>query len=113
LTDEERDSVADFFVPTAKRQKISYADEVLESKKTEYPDVHVIPPTSNIVERFFSTAKHVYTDYRAALSDSHLECLLFLELNKRFWSAEEIRQIVKKIPVEIAEGPEETEIIDN
>ena len=51
-----------------------------------YSNVDWIPPTSNVVERFFSLCKQVYTKYRKRLLPVNLEMQLFLKLHSDFWS---------------------------
>lgn len=82
----------------AKRVKISssskapaFAEKVLQqhanrTAKYDRASVTAIPPTSNTVERLFSAAKAVLSPQRQGLHPQTLEAILFLRLNKRFWS---------------------------
>ena len=54
-------------------------------KKSSYINVDWIPPTSNEVERFFSSCKEVYTKYRKRLHPVTLEMQLFLKLHTEIW----------------------------
>jgi hypothetical protein len=45
-------------------------------------DVSFIPPTSNMVERLFSTAKLIYSDLRHSTKPEVLEAILFLHVNE-------------------------------
>ncbi|KAE8969351.1 hypothetical protein PR003_g28662 [Phytophthora rubi] len=55
------------------------------TKRSRYVDVAFIPPTSNECERFFSSAKLVYSDLRKRLDASTLEMLMYLMYNKDMW----------------------------
>lgn len=55
------------------------------SAESKYIDLTWIPPTSNIVERLFSAARLVLTDYRKSMDDYSFECLMFLKTNNTFW----------------------------
>ncbi|EGZ29154.1 hypothetical protein PHYSODRAFT_475997, partial [Phytophthora sojae] len=46
-----------------------------------------IPPTSNVVERFFSIARATFGLQRHALQPYTLEMLLFLRQNADYWDA--------------------------
>lgn len=49
------------------------------------------------LERFFSQCKLVLTDKRHRLSPYHLEALLYVKVNREFWSAESIEECVLAI----------------
>jgi hypothetical protein len=70
-----------------KRRKVS---------SSEFIDLSFIPPTSNIVERLFSAARLVLTDYRKCMSPYTFECVMFLKVNREFWDASLISKIVAK-----------------
>lgn len=57
--------------------------------------VSMIAPTSNIVERFFSQAKAVVGMHRQAMTPLHLESILFLKVNRMYWSAATVRKVVR------------------
>ncbi|OWZ02089.1 hypothetical protein PHMEG_00026412 [Phytophthora megakarya] len=57
--------------------------------------VAVIAPTSNVVERFFSQAKAVVGLHRQAMTPLHLERILFLKVNRAYWSAATVRKVVR------------------
>ena len=50
--------------------------------------------TSNIVERLFSRARYVFTDYRKRTTPVNLESQLFLFSNKSFWNVTSFSKIV-------------------
>jgi hypothetical protein len=56
--------------------------------------VATIAPTSNVVERFFSQAKAVVGMHRQAMTPLHLESILFLKVNRTYWSAATVRKVV-------------------
>ena len=65
-----------------------FASAVLEkrpkmSKTPKYMDLRFILPTSNIVERLFSSAGYAYNDMRKALIPANLEEQIFLKANKK------------------------------
>jgi len=75
-----------------KGNKVDFALTLLKRNKkrkvsagSKYIDLTWIPPTSNIVERLFSAARLVLTDYRKSMDDYSFECLMFLKTNKNFW----------------------------
>ncbi|KAF1781876.1 Ribonuclease H-like domain [Phytophthora cactorum] len=96
LTAVERVACADFrradrgwakAVPSAQStSELSLAQQAFKKRKTSkrslYDDVAFIPPTSNECERFFSSAKLVYSDLRKRLDPSTLEMRVFLMYSK-------------------------------
>ncbi|ETP36048.1 hypothetical protein F442_15918 [Phytophthora nicotianae P10297] len=54
-------------------------------KPQEYGLLSLIPPTSNMVERFFSLARVTFGHERHSLSPYTLEMILFLLVNKKYW----------------------------
>ena len=63
---------------------------------TAYIDMSFIPPTSNIVERLFSAARLVLTDYRQSMTPYTFECVMFLKMNRKLWDASLVSNIVAK-----------------
>jgi hypothetical protein len=51
-----------------------------------YGDLSYIPPTSNLVERFFSHTKIIQADHRCNLLPSNFEALAYLKMNRAWWS---------------------------
>ncbi|ETM30597.1 hypothetical protein L914_21727, partial [Phytophthora nicotianae] len=71
--------------------KVGFADRILKRRKVDdAPSANVllgaILPTSNIVERLFSTARMVLRYERNHLSLLTLEMILFLKVNHKFWN---------------------------
>ena len=77
-----------------------YALQALKKKRkvvtNEFIDMSFIPPTSNIVERLFSAARLVLTDYRKSMSPYTFECVMFLKINQDLWDASLVSNIVVK-----------------
>jgi hypothetical protein len=55
-----------------------------------------IPPTSNILERLFSAARVVLTDYRKSMDPYTFECLMFLKVNRSKWDINLVSKLVGK-----------------
>ena len=62
-----------------------------------YIDTRFLPPTSNILERFFSTANITYSDIRQRLLSQNLEMQLSLKLNKKFWTLDVVEKCVTSV----------------
>ncbi len=77
-----------------------YALQALKKERkvlnNEFIDICFIPPTSNIVERVFSVARLVLTDYRKSMSPYTFECVMFLKMNRKLWDASLFSNIVAK-----------------
>ena len=72
----------------AKKAKITISSSKL------YMNLEFVPPTSNVVERFFSIAKNVYTDIRRSMSPQHLEAVLFLKMHLDKWNVPEVQTAI-------------------
>jgi hypothetical protein len=87
--------------PQRKRKRLD--QEVKEGLQNEeevkYIDLKWINPTSNVVERFFSLLKRVYTPHRRGMNGDNLERILFLNVNRSFWKLDEIVQVYDKLPI--------------
>ena len=59
----------------------------------QYVDCRFLLPTSNILERFFSTVGYAFNDYRQSLLPMNLEMQLFLIVNRSFWDQELVSKI--------------------
>ncbi len=64
--------------------------------KNEYVDLSYVPPTSNVVERLFSAARLVLTDYRKSMTPYTFECIMFLKINRDYWDIDLVATIVNK-----------------
>ena len=63
---------------------------------TEFVSLDHIPPTSNIVERLFSAARLILTDYRKSMDPYTFECLLFLKVTRKKWDINLVSKLVGK-----------------
>jgi hypothetical protein len=102
LTIEEATSVDCFLKPPV--ILIEKAQEPQRKRKrldqeVKYIDLKWINPTSNVVERFFSLLKRVYTPHRRGMNGDNLERILFLNVNRSFWKLDEIVQVYDKLPI--------------
>ena len=73
-----------------KRRKVSTA------RDHHYINLEFIPPTSNVVERLFSSARLVLTDYRKSMTPYTFECVMFLKFNATMWDINTVSKIVGK-----------------
>ena len=78
----------------------SYAESLLDQKRrkpmSHYGDLKWIPPTSNLAERLFSRVKYVFNDHRKSLLPVNLESQIFLCVNRSFWDAKTIEDLMWK-----------------
>jgi hypothetical protein len=98
-TDSESDTSNDYAEAVDHVAKINQVfDDVpkTDKKGRRYIDFKSIPATSNIVERLFSCAKHVYNDLRQGLEYESFESTMFLLVNKELWSYKLKRQVSGK-----------------
>ncbi len=76
-----------------------FASLCLKKRRTKeyygqrYMDCKFLLPTSNIVERFFSSVGYAFNESRQALLPINLETQLFLKVNRSFWSEELVSKI--------------------
>ncbi|KAG6592672.1 Tubby-related protein 3 [Phytophthora cinnamomi] len=102
LSRGEKAALQPFCSPVAKEQNSSEessADEErsfveqlqkrrrLQGKEQRYELLSSIHPTSNVAERFFSTARTTYGQERHSLQPITLEMILFLRENSSYWDA--------------------------
>ena len=71
------------------QEELSLVQKAYKQKKrkvshSNYMNLEFIPPTSNIVERLFSKARLVLTDYRKSMSPYTFECVMFLKANRDY-----------------------------
>ena len=55
------------------------------------------PPTSILVERFFSQTTFFLTDYRSAILPENLESQQFFRFNRQLWKPETIQNILAEL----------------
>ena len=104
LNEEEKQAVAYLFTVNfeAEDQQQSadtdtdFARSIIKKRKMtmpvkKYESCKFILPTSDLVERFFSSAGYALSDLRNRLLPSNLELQLFLKVNKRFWDKKTVQ----------------------
>ncbi|KAG6969540.1 hypothetical protein JG687_00003152, partial [Phytophthora cactorum] len=62
----------------------------LAAGEPRYDLLSCIPPTSSLVERFFSVARTTYGQERHSLQPITLEMVLFLRQNGEYWAAQTV-----------------------
>jgi hypothetical protein len=81
---------------------LSFIEQVRRSKEprvqftpeqSRYVNLAWIPPTTNVVERFFSKLKLVFSERRKSLLPKHIEMLLMLSFNHELWDVTEVGAI--------------------
>lgn len=108
LTQRERNSLGCFSFHgsdvdniVATDDNLSLVQKALKNKRRkvshgEYSSLNFVPPTSNVVERLFSNARLVLTDYRKSMSPYTFECVMFLKINREYWNLDVVAKIVGK-----------------
>lgn len=90
LTDAEVAALKPFensSINASSNGSLSFVESITKkSRLSNYPNLGFIPPSSNLVERFFSQAKLIVTDRRNRLSPFSLEMILYLKFNSSFWT---------------------------
>jgi hypothetical protein len=57
-----------------------------KSRKTRYMNLTWIPATTCEVERLFSVCKHIYSEFRKAMTPETMEIFLYLRVNRQYWN---------------------------
>ncbi|ETI30120.1 hypothetical protein F443_22759 [Phytophthora nicotianae P1569] len=83
--------VAAAAAPLDDEQSTSFAERILKRRNVDAAPItffllSAIPPTSNVVERLFSSARSVLRHERHRLSSQALEMILFLKANSSYWN---------------------------
>ncbi|EGZ08878.1 hypothetical protein PHYSODRAFT_524063, partial [Phytophthora sojae] len=78
-SEEEEDPAASFVERLRKRRRLA-------QDRVKYEQLKSIPPTSNVVERFF-IARVTFGHQRHGLLPRTLETILFLRQNRSYWDA--------------------------
>ena len=78
------------------RKDLSFAERALTRLRKKYQDLSFICPTSDVVERLFSTAKFVFSDLRRSLLPRNLEMQLFLKLSRGLWDLGLVGKVVNE-----------------
>ena len=83
-----QDSDSDFASLLIKKRRLQLSSQ----KVSEYESLKFLLPTSNILERFFSSATYSFSDLRQKLLPMNLEVQLFLKVNEKFWDENLVSQ---------------------
>ena len=75
-----QDSDSDFASLLIKKRRLQLSSQ----KMSQYESLKFLLPTSNILERFFSSATYSFSDLRQKLLPMNLEMQLFLRSTKNF-----------------------------
>jgi hypothetical protein len=62
-----------------------------------YLDFKFLNPSSVVVGRFFSVDKYVFADARKSILPEHLEMVLMLKINTRYWSVAIIDEVIQSL----------------
>jgi hypothetical protein len=80
----------------------SFADGILASKRhkttkgnSKYIPLGFVAPTSNVVERLFSSAKFILTDCRKHMHPINFEMILFLRVNGAYWGVNTLATVMQ------------------
>jgi hypothetical protein len=73
-----------------------FAEGIVQQKKlrvceTSYVDTTYIVPTSNLVERLFSSSKDVLSDKRKSIKQESVELIMFLKVNRKMITSDMFR----------------------
>lgn len=83
-------------------EDLSFSERAMKRRKKHesqcgmYVDVRFSLPTSNLRERFFSTAGHALGDTRKNILPANFEIQIFLLMNSDLWNAEEVKPAIRK-----------------
>jgi hypothetical protein len=69
-------------------------EKEVEQLPSKYNSTKHVIPTSNVVERLFSRAKHINTDNRKSMDPKSLEAALLLRTHHTLWNSETIQRII-------------------
>ncbi|ETP05005.1 hypothetical protein F441_18303 [Phytophthora nicotianae CJ01A1] len=86
-TDEDSDDDDLSFVERLRKRRR------LGEPSVSYEQLKTIPPTSNVVERFFSVARVTFGQQRHGLLPATLEMILFLRENRCYWDSSTVDSI--------------------
>jgi len=106
LSTEEAAELRAFEVKNTQAQTsdaADYATRVLKKARHDRAGLYMevvrhMPPTSNLVERFFSQAKLVLNPLRQKMLPANFEAVLYLKLNPAYWPLDVVAEIVHDVP---------------
>lgn len=90
--DADNENHANFGLEILKRAKML---RMANKEESEYINLDWIPCTTCEVERTFSVCKHIYSEFRKAMSPEILEILIYLRLNRESWDINTVAQAVR------------------
>ena len=114
LTEAEKGEISNLLIQSVSQpedvrivnEEEDFARSIIKKRRQEcetkspnrmYIDTRFLLPTSNILERFFSTADIAYSDIRQCLLPQNLEMQLFLKINKKFWTLDVVEKCVNSV----------------
>ena len=82
------------------RDTEDFASKILQKRAkntvdSDYCNLQFLKPSSNLLERFFSSAGFALSDLRQSLTPVHFEQQLFLKANKKFWGIETVTEVLQ------------------
>jgi hypothetical protein len=87
-------------------ERIANRKKVRVVLASSYINLEWIPPTSDVVERFFSKAKLTLTDLRKGMNPSTLESVLFLKVHMQLWSTSAyVTRAMNALPTALPNAP--------
>ncbi len=101
--DDDEDSYAKKILNNNKKPR--YLKQVITNGMIdrEYYDLHWIPATTCEVERLFSLCRHIYSEFRQAMTSETMEILLYLRENRSYWDIHSIGRCLKRNPTDVVE----------
>ena len=69
---------------------------VAKKSKSSYMNCKFLLPTSNVVERSFSSAGSCLTDNRHRMTPVHYEEQLFLKFNEKLWDEKTVERVYNR-----------------
>ena len=114
LTEGEKAEISNLLIQSVSKpvdvrnvnEEEDFASSIIKKRKQEcetkspdrmYIDTRFLLPTSNNLERFFSTADITYSDIRQRVLPQNLEMQLFLKTNKKFWTLDVVEKCVNSV----------------
>ena len=114
LTEGEKDEISILLIRSVSQpedvrivnEEEDFASSIIKRRRQEcetkspdrmYIDTRFLLLTSNILERFFSTADIRYSDIRQFLLPQNLETQLFLMINKKFWTLDVVEKCINSV----------------
>ena len=90
----ESDNTLDCAESILKKRKL---EKTASEETKDFIHTRFFLATSNILERFFSSAGYAFIDYRQSLTPMNLEMQLFLKFNKKFWDNKLVSKMCSEV----------------